>query len=72
MSVMSSIHSVTAVFSCLIPSSDCYSSGQEGAGGQTSFLDSITAKAGEEQRRKERREAERGRGREGINRVENV
>ena len=39
---------------------------------ETSFLDNITAKVGEEQRRKERREAERGRGREGMNRVENV
>ena len=39
---------------------------------QTSFLDNITAKVGEEQRRKEKREAERGRGREGMNRVENV
>ena len=39
---------------------------------QTSFLDNITAKVGEEQRRKGRREAERGRGREGMNRVENV
>ena len=29
---------------------------------QTSFLDNITAKVDEEQRRKERREAERGRG----------
>ena len=39
---------------------------------ETSFLDNITAKVGEEQRRREKREAERGRGREGINRVENV
>ena len=69
MSVMSNIHSVTAVFSCLISSTDCYSSGQRT---ETSFLDNITAKVGEEQRRKERREAERGRGREGMNRVEIV
>ena len=39
MSVMSNTHSVTAVFSCLIPSSDDYSSGQE----------SVTATVGEEQ-----------------------
>ena len=73
MSVMSNIHSVTAAFSCLIPSSDDYTSGQERVreDRQTSFLDNITAKVGEEQRR-ERREAERGRRREGMNRVENV
>ena len=60
---MSSIHSVTA---CLIPSSDGYSSGQERVWeDRDEFL-------GEEQRRKERREAERGRGREGMNRVEIV
>ena len=61
---MSSIHSVTVVFSRLIPSSDGYSSGQERVweDRQTSFLDNITAKVGEEQRRKERREAGRGRG----------
>ena len=47
--------------------------GRRGCGRtETSFLDNITAKVGEEQRRKERREAERGRGREGMNRVENV
>ena len=46
--------------------------GRRGCGRiETSFLDNITAKVGEEQRR-ERREAERGRGREGMNRVENV
>ena len=69
MSVMSNIHSVTAVFSCLILSSDRYSSEQERVWEdiETSFLDNITAKVGEEQRRKERREAERGRGREGMN-----
>ena len=38
---------------------------------ETSFLDNITAKVGKEQRR-ERREAERGRGKEGMNQVENV
>ena len=39
---------------------------------ETRFLDNNTAKVGEEQRRKEKMEAERGRGREGMNRVENV
>ena len=35
--------------------------GRRGCGRtETSFLDNITAKVGEEQRRKERREAERG------------
>ena len=39
--------------------------GRRGCGRiETSFLDNITAKVGEEQRRKERREAERGRGNE--------
>ena len=47
--------------------------GRRGCGRiETSFLDNITAKVGEEQRRKERREAESGGGREGMNRVENV
>ena len=42
--------------------------GRRGCGRiETCFLDNITAKMGEEQRRKERREAERGRGREGMN-----
>ena len=47
--------------------------GRRGCGRiETSFLDNITAKVGEEQRRKERREAEVGRGIEGKNQVENV
>ena len=47
--------------------------GRRGCGRiEMSFLDNITAKVCEEQRRKERREVERGRGREGMNRVENV
>ena len=71
MSVMSNIYSVTAVFSCLIPSLDHYSSGQERVQeDRDEFLDNITAKVGEEQRRrKERGEGERGRA---MNRVENV
>ena len=39
---------------------------------EMSFLGNITAKVSEEQRRKEGREAERGRGREGMNQVQNV
>ena len=42
--------------------------GRRGCGRiEMSFVDNITAKVGEEQRRKEGREAERGRGREGKN-----
>ena len=47
--------------------------GRRGCGRiEMSFVDNITAKVGEEQRRKEGKEAERGRGREEKNRVENV
>ena len=46
----------------------------EGVGGKRRVFWTIiiTAKVGEEQRRKERREAERGRRREGMNQVEKV